>query len=387
MQAQLALEDERASIRQQRSLEKKARRIASRAIERDFRKSLSLRTLYLLPTKVFVQPPARRNLKVICCDSPPTVVSGFPPAKFSDDSPYPRRERSPPRAPRFVSPANIARAQLARSSRRQQHFARVNASEWHGTPRVGRRAYRREYLLWLNRRRESGRDAPPRCAVVSSAVAQIPTTHAMACTFPHSALWENSIDKELRACTTNVVFGPFLGSSPESILPPSYSVLDGPESIFSCFDLVNSSDDEGDLGNFAEACAYWCEDLTHGHARSSRDGRATANSRDERATAKSHSDDTQASLFMLRTSHSVLAIAGVDADRVLVDGGATIHATSREDLCLDISPCSVSVAGVSGVAFKCLKKGKLAFHSESSSSPIILTDVHISKEFPTTFIS
>jgi transposase InsO family protein len=92
-------------------------------------------------------------------------------------------------------------------------------------------------------------------------------------------------------------------------------------------------------------------------------------------------------VLMFHPSQAILSLTGIDSDRVLVDGGATIHATPKEHLCFDISPCSVSIAGVSGVAFKCLKKGKLAFLPESGSTSIVLTDVHIAAEFPTTFIS
>ena len=96
---------------------------------------------------------------------------------------------------------------------------------------------------------------------------------------------------------------------------------------------------------------------------------------------------TEAVVLMLHTTSTVLNIAGVDPARVLVDGGATIHATSSEHLCFDITPCSVSIAGVGGVAFSCRKRGKLIFQPADRVAAIILTDVHIAPEFPTTFIS
>jgi len=92
-------------------------------------------------------------------------------------------------------------------------------------------------------------------------------------------------------------------------------------------------------------------------------------------------------LLMIKDSHAVLNLAGVDASRVLVDGGATIHATSSEEYCFEVHPCSVSIAGVGGVAFNCRKKGKLLFQPTGRTNPITLLDVHIAQEFPATFIS
>jgi len=92
-------------------------------------------------------------------------------------------------------------------------------------------------------------------------------------------------------------------------------------------------------------------------------------------------------VLMIQDSRVVLNLAGVDSSRVLVDGGATIHATSRENYCFDINPCSVSIAGVGGVAFDCRKMGKLLFQPTCKRTPITLLDVHIAPEFPATFIS
>jgi transposase InsO family protein len=92
-------------------------------------------------------------------------------------------------------------------------------------------------------------------------------------------------------------------------------------------------------------------------------------------------------LLMIKDSQAVLNIAGVDASRVLVDGGATIHATSSIEHCFDVHPCSVSIAGVGGLAFNCRKKGKLLFQPTGRTTPITLLDVHIAQEFPATFIS
>ena len=97
-----------------------------------------------------------------------------------------------------------------------------------------------------------------------------------------------------------------------------------------------------------------------------------------------HEDLGSAPMCTLR---SVMTLKGVNSSRVLVDGGATIHATAHEHLCFDVSPCSVVIAGVGGVAFTCLKKGSLIFKSADRIAPIILTDVHIAPEFPTTFIN
>ena len=101
---------------------------------------------------------------------------------------------------------------------------------------------------------------------------------------------------------------------------------------------------------------------------------------------------SHATVFMnTGLSQSVLAVAGVDRDRVLVDSGASIHATPRRELCFDVTSCSVSIAGVGGVAFRCVERGSLVFQpcnqDLSVLPPVILTDVHISSEFPTTFIS
>ena len=88
---------------------------------------------------------------------------------------------------------------------------------------------------------------------------------------------------------------------------------------------------------------------------------------------------------------AVLTVAGVSHDRVLVDSGASIHATPRRELCFDVSSCSVSIAGVGGVAFRCMERGSLIFQPYAQDlsvlPPVILTDVHISSEFPATFIS
>ena len=93
----------------------------------------------------------------------------------------------------------------------------------------------------------------------------------------------------------------------------------------------------------------------------------------------------------MNTVEVVLGITGVNSNRVLVDSGASIHATPRKDLCFDIVPCSVSIAGVGGVAFRCVERGSLVFQPNGDGravlAPVVLEDVHISLEFPTTFIS
>lgn len=92
-------------------------------------------------------------------------------------------------------------------------------------------------------------------------------------------------------------------------------------------------------------------------------------------------------VLMLQESHTILHLAGVDSSRVLVDGGATIHATPDEHLCFDVGACSVSIAGVGGLAFVCHKRGKMVFQPAHRVVPIVLSNVHISSEFPTTFVS
>ena len=93
----------------------------------------------------------------------------------------------------------------------------------------------------------------------------------------------------------------------------------------------------------------------------------------------------------MNTAEVVLGIAGGDSGRVLVDSGASIHATPRRELCFDVVPCSVSIAGVGGVAFRCVERGSLVFQPSNDGRagllPVVLVDVHISPEFPTTFIS
>ena len=67
------------------------------------------------------------------------------------------------------------------------------------------------------------------------------------------------------------------------------------------------------------------------------------------------------SAVFMNTAEVVLGIAGGDSGRVLVDSGASIHATPRRELCFDVVPCSVSIAGVGGVAFRCVERGSLVF--------------------------
>ena len=99
------------------------------------------------------------------------------------------------------------------------------------------------------------------------------------------------------------------------------------------------------------------------------------------------SNSINATMYMFRNASSILQLSGVDPKGVLIDGGATINATPCEHLCFDVSPCTVTIAGVGGIAFTCTKRGKLAFQSADRSTPIIFREVHISSRFPTTFIS
>ena len=70
---------------------------------------------------------------------------------------------------------------------------------------------------------------------------------------------------------------------------------------------------------------------------------------------------------------------------ILLDGGASIHATNRADLCFDLLPCGATVGGVGG-EFVCETKGSLLIVTDSGKN-VRLNDVFISALFPLTFIS
>ena len=70
---------------------------------------------------------------------------------------------------------------------------------------------------------------------------------------------------------------------------------------------------------------------------------------------------------------------------ILLDGGATIHATNMIDACFDIRPCCVTIGGVGG-EFVCKSVGSLVIKTVLGVS-VKLRDVFISPNFPLTFVS
>ena len=75
---------------------------------------------------------------------------------------------------------------------------------------------------------------------------------------------------------------------------------------------------------------------------------------------------------------------GVDKG-ILLDGGATIHATNRLEACFDIKPCGVTVGGVGG-EFVCRTMGSLII-ATAEGILVRLHDVYMSDKFPLTFVS
>ena len=86
-------------------------------------------------------------------------------------------------------------------------------------------------------------------------------------------------------------------------------------------------------------------------------------------------------------SVKVQVVAAIRKDQPILDGGSTIHATNLTDLCFDVEPSTMRVAGVTGTPFTCEHQGKLRFLPHGHKSCITLTNVQISKNFPCTFIS
>ena len=70
---------------------------------------------------------------------------------------------------------------------------------------------------------------------------------------------------------------------------------------------------------------------------------------------------------------------------ILLDGGASIHATNRLDACFDIVECGETVGGVGG-EFVCKTKGSIVIKTDKNKL-ITLTGVFMSDKFPLTVIS
>ena len=88
-----------------------------------------------------------------------------------------------------------------------------------------------------------------------------------------------------------------------------------------------------------------------------------------------------------KNTAALALIRDLRQNHAVVDGGATIHGTPLFELVSDIERCAMKVMGVSGNSFTCTLKGKLRFIPTGNGRPIVFRNVHISKEFPATFIS
>ena len=73
------------------------------------------------------------------------------------------------------------------------------------------------------------------------------------------------------------------------------------------------------------------------------------------------------------------------AKGILLDGGASIHATNQIEACFDVVPCGETVSGVGG-NFICQTKGSLIIKTDLGKQ-ITLTGVFMSGKFPLTVIS
>ena len=75
----------------------------------------------------------------------------------------------------------------------------------------------------------------------------------------------------------------------------------------------------------------------------------------------------------------------VSRSLIILDGGATIHATPMEDLCFDTIAWREIVAGVGG-SFVCTVMGSLILQT-AVGRKVLFKNVHISDKFPVTFLS
>jgi hypothetical protein len=365
-----------------RAAAKRERRKIAKIATRQFRESLLLRTVYPPTAKVFPPLALRRPREFRTSHTPVvTSVATVSPDKNNFDFRYPRVVL--PLATEYRNEYKRYASSFKREARRH-HFIRINSKHWYGSPKVGRRAYRKEHSLWVARQRLScvpgllPRVVQPSVSLPSAVVSSPPPDSDSSQPGPPDPDSSNSNPPVIADVASDSEFlGDDFSDVSSTGLPELCDSTD--EEDDDCPQLCDSSDEED-------------EDCSHNSRDSSDNGAFAVFGNCNGVGGNVHETNapverSYAVVLMFHPSQAILSLTGVDSDRVLVDGGATIHATPKENLCFDISPCSVSIAGVSGVAFKCLKKGKLAFLPESGSASIVLTDVHIAAEFPTTFIS
>jgi hypothetical protein len=365
-----------------RAAVKKERRRIAKIATRQFRESLLLRTVYPPTAKVFPPVALRRPREFRTSRTPVvTSVATVSPDKNNFDFRHPRVVRPP--ATEYPVEYKRYASSFKREARRH-HFMRINSKHWYGSPRVGRRAYRKEHSLWVARQRLPCVPGllpwvvQPSVSLPSAGVGSLPPGSDSSYPGPPDPDSSNSNPSFFADVASDSEFlGDDFSDVSSTGLPELCASTD--EEDDDCPQLCDSNDDED-------------ENCSHDSRDSSDNGSFAVFGNRDGVGGNVHETNvpverSYAVVLMFHPSQAILSLTGIDSDRVLVDGGATIHATPKEHLCFDISPCSVSIAGVSGVAFKCLKKGKLAFLPESGSTSIVLTDVHIAAEFPTTFIS
>ena len=293
---------------------------------------------------------------------------------------FPHLSRYPPRArsPKRRVPMRFRLKNLARAADAVGDFSPIDVE-------FDPRAVLFDHIPALSGGSADGNDAqlsrdvfvpPPACSMqlqagVCAPVSEVPVNHVS-----DSAVMEQNAGAALFADVDDCVFG-----CGRSVLPYTrYDLFidDSPPELLSDTDS-DADNDSVDSSDFDYRAAE-TEPFFDLHDRVFGGNFQTAPARALPTTA----------VFM-NTAEVVLGIAGVDSDRVLVDSGASIHATSRRELCFDVVSCSVSIAGVGGVAFRCVERGSLIFQPSDDGRaglpPLVLTDVHISPEFPTTFIS
>jgi hypothetical protein len=186
-------------------------------------------------------------------------------------------------------------------------------------------------------------------------LAQEPTTHTRALASPRASFWDPAECKEVAAYIRNQVFDPIDDSICPELLSSSDEDDDDDDSNYGqddCPDLLSSSDEDDDesdeprFGADAPAVYHSSANGSVGSCVSLLISRGVVHACADPSSAL----HTKSFVHMLRVQPKhVLTV--LTSGSVVVDSGATIHATMDESFCFDVTACSVTIAGVGGTAF------------------------------------